>query len=626
MDSIVYNMNAILLDGRKQDRRSIAHTSAFFSGRPSRLNSTLTGMSASEQSSIGRAAVEAAVADILIQTEFLANKNPAQILKLVVEETLEGRGDRLKAFTIATLALNRDASFDAQNNSIVRVQAARLRQLLQKYYEGPGLEAPIRIELPRGSYKPIFTQNISAKSFVIPDEAEVETTTASPELARDRNETILSRERVWKPLWVALAMTFFVLALLGGVKVMNNSPRPNENSEFSKALLRPIVYVQAVDVPDRPATAAFTRQMADLIETGLSAFDNIVVRRPNLRQDGSYENNYNYLIFIKLKQVSAKEYEASFGLLHGRTGDIVWSQSFPFTALDDAGRQKDVANTVISLVGDVYGAVSSDAFRRLSLAKDAPSAYRCILKSFDYLKSRDVDQRPGVNQCLDGLVAENPDDARLLSLRAFVLVRGYLDATTDSQGVADLERASKLARRAYNLEPVRARAQFGMFLTRFYDRRFEEAFDAARKALETNPHSSIIAASVGAAYISRGDFAAGDALLEPLMKMESNAPGAFLAFVALSAYMRGDGETAWRVATRRGQDHNPIGLLMRILACQQRRDQDCVKTSAQHLKSEFPAFASNLLAALDRYAFSESIKTRIVNDLAAGGLLTNGAI
>jgi hypothetical protein len=110
------------------------------------------------------------------------------------------------------------------------------------------------------------------------------------------------------------------------------------------------------------------------------------------------------------------------------------------------------------------------------------------------------------------------------------------------------------------------------------------------------------------------------------MKMESNAPGAFLAFVALSAYMRGDGETAWRVATRRGQDHNSIGLLMRILVCQQRRDQNCVKISTQQLKSEFPGFASNLPASLDRYAVSDPIKTRIVNDLAAGGLLTDGAI
>ncbi len=148
-----------------------------------------------------------------------------------------------------------------------------------------------------------------------------------------------------------------------------------------------------------------------------------------------------------------------------------------------------------------------------------------------------------------------------------------------------------------------------MFLTQFYEERFEEAFDAARKTMETNPHSSIMAASIGAAHISRGDFAEGDALLEPLMKMESNAPRAFLAFAALSAYMRGDVETAWGVAAGGGQDHNSIGLLMKILVCQQRRDRNCVKTGAQQLEFEFPGFASNLPASLDRYAFSGPIKT-----------------
>jgi adenylate cyclase len=313
-------------------------------------------------------------------------------------------------------------------------------------------------------------------------------------------------------------------------------------------------------------------------------------------------------------------------LSHGRTGDIVWSRSFPLSALDDATGQKHIANTVIASVGDVYGVISSDAFHRLSQIKDAPAGYLCILMSFDYLKSRNADQQPAVGQCLDGLISENPDDARLSSLKAIVLVRDYLDATSNGQGAAELQRALTLARRAYELEPSSARAQFGIFLTQFYEERFEEAFDAARKTMETNPHSSIMAASIGAAHISRGDFAEGDALLAPLMKMESNAPRAFLAFAALSAYMRGDVETAWGIATGGGQDHNSIGLLMRILVCQQRRDRNCVKSSAQQLKFEFPGFASNLPASLDRYAFSGPIKTRIINDLTAGGLLTNGAI
>ena len=89
-----------------------------------------------------RDGVEAQLRRILGDPQFERNRNSAAFLKFVVDETLEGRGSRLKAFTVATAVLNRDANFDPQNNSIVRVQAARLRQLLQLYYAGPGARDP----------------------------------------------------------------------------------------------------------------------------------------------------------------------------------------------------------------------------------------------------------------------------------------------------------------------------------------------------------------------------------------------------------------------------------------------------------------------------------------------------
>jgi TolB-like protein/Flp pilus assembly protein TadD len=41
-------------------------------------------------------------------------------------------------------------------DSLVRVEAGKLRQLLAKYYESDGMHDPVRIEIPRGSYRPSF--------------------------------------------------------------------------------------------------------------------------------------------------------------------------------------------------------------------------------------------------------------------------------------------------------------------------------------------------------------------------------------------------------------------------------------------------------------------------------------
>jgi hypothetical protein len=77
-------------------------------------------------------------------------------LSFIVEMTLAGNGNRLKAYTIAVEALGRGADFDPQTDPIVRVEAVRMRQALARYYAGIGRDDPLVIEVPRGSYVPAF--------------------------------------------------------------------------------------------------------------------------------------------------------------------------------------------------------------------------------------------------------------------------------------------------------------------------------------------------------------------------------------------------------------------------------------------------------------------------------------
>jgi TolB-like protein/Tfp pilus assembly protein PilF len=80
-------------------------------------------------------------------------------LSFVVEETLAGRGDRLKAFSIAREVYGRDETFDARSDAVVRVEAGRLRRRLAAYYERAGRSDPVRIDLPKGGYTPTFSWN-----------------------------------------------------------------------------------------------------------------------------------------------------------------------------------------------------------------------------------------------------------------------------------------------------------------------------------------------------------------------------------------------------------------------------------------------------------------------------------
>ena len=66
---------------------------------------------------------------VLGSEEFRASPNLTAFLRFIVERTLEGREDTIKAYTVATEVLGRPESFDPQVDPIVRVEATRLQAL-----------------------------------------------------------------------------------------------------------------------------------------------------------------------------------------------------------------------------------------------------------------------------------------------------------------------------------------------------------------------------------------------------------------------------------------------------------------------------------------------------------------
>ncbi|WP_367715899.1 hypothetical protein AB2N04_17510 [Nitratireductor sp. GISD-1A_MAKvit] len=108
-----------------------------------------------------------AVLETLLENpEFRASDRNRRFLRFVVEETVAGRADRIKAFTIAVDVFGRDASFDATVDPIVRIAAGQLRKSLRDYYAGPGQADPVQISVPLGAYVPVFEKRSSTSAFV----------------------------------------------------------------------------------------------------------------------------------------------------------------------------------------------------------------------------------------------------------------------------------------------------------------------------------------------------------------------------------------------------------------------------------------------------------------------------
>ena len=93
---------------------------------------------------------------------FLRSPALAHLLTYVCEKAFAGEGDRIKEYSIAVDVFGRPTNFDQDTDSIVRVEANRLRKRLAEYYKSDGASHRVQITIPVGQYVPFFERHAFA--------------------------------------------------------------------------------------------------------------------------------------------------------------------------------------------------------------------------------------------------------------------------------------------------------------------------------------------------------------------------------------------------------------------------------------------------------------------------------
>jgi len=147
---------------------------------------------------------------LLASAVFGTSKRYPAFLRFVMETTLEGNSDRLKERTIGVEVFGRAPDYDTNSDHVVRSAASEVRRRLAQYYADPSHRSEVRVEMPLGSYVPLFR--------LPPVEvAEIEVfPVARPALPVVRQQRAwLKRHRLWLALPVALALMFVFRGALG---------------------------------------------------------------------------------------------------------------------------------------------------------------------------------------------------------------------------------------------------------------------------------------------------------------------------------------------------------------------------------------------------------------------------
>jgi hypothetical protein len=99
---------------------------------------------------------------MLAAPTFRRKPRVSAFLEHAVRETLDGNEIRLKEYSIAVSVFGRPEDFDPRMDSIVRVEARRLRQTVDMYYRTDGADDPLLIQFRRGTYVPAFLPRSAA--------------------------------------------------------------------------------------------------------------------------------------------------------------------------------------------------------------------------------------------------------------------------------------------------------------------------------------------------------------------------------------------------------------------------------------------------------------------------------
>jgi adenylate cyclase len=281
---------------------------------------------------------------LLERDAFSASERNRRFLSYVVRETLEGRGDRIKAYNIALAAFNRMENFDPVTDPIVRIEAGRLRRSLEHYYLTAGQVDRIRIDIPKGSYVAAFTYQHAA--------------CRAPQSAPDMGTTPVawSHYLLRAPCnWIRLAAVMVAFGVIAGslatYAMANYAMRPADRTMPSGQ--PSLAFIPFEDTGGDPTRAFVARGLTYDVGTALAQLKDVAVFGLGHAREGNgaAEHGSDFTLMGSV-QTDRRNMRVAVFLVDSRTGRFLQSWSFQkdVASNDLINAQAEVAQQVLALL------------------------------------------------------------------------------------------------------------------------------------------------------------------------------------------------------------------------------------------------------------------------------------
>lgn len=449
--------------------------------------------------------IEAALERMFAANVFKSSLKLRQFLRYIVTQKLNGKDDLLKAYSIAIDVYNYPTDFDPQNDPIIRVQARRLRAALEEYYLTAGAAEKVRISVPRGSYRPVFTENF--------DLGKEEQATLS---SKNAGKYIKSGQRY---MLVSLMAFLFIIGLGFGWFFWGRdvSGVAGHNSDtITVTMRRDILSLSDTKVSEdaifffQNLRSAMTRNSAlSVILPGESSLNN--------NESGSDKNaikgevdfilNTSFLGSDFLKNVSIE-------LLNGHTGKLVWSKSQRLSDIED--------DTFLLIVGELNSEIFGASVQALEGRDPKTLSASQLFVLATWVPGQEVNTLGWEKERIELArlaLEKNPEFGPAYSVLAAKLA--YLAAM---EGPSDTEEAAKEAKasaaRALELSAGDVNALFNVAQYYSHSGQFDSSIAMMKRVLEIDPsHEFARFFSITFPYMCS---AAPDAVLDTVLEFDQS--------------------------------------------------------------------------------------------------------
>ncbi len=486
---------------------------------------------------------------ILSSQHFPASQKRREFLRYIVEEALAGRADRLKGYSVALAVFGRDDTFDPNADPVVRLEARRLRRDLDSYYVHAGVNDPVRISIPKGSYAPsIEWQNKpDARS---PDDGDRAADVSAVADSAIEPEAIAASGRNFRNVLAAGALIATMIAIvpIGWFWFAGRTQVPS-----AAAAREPALVILPFEALGSTQTTSYLAQgiRLELVNNlfrfpGFRLYSLPAAAETQMKGDPAELGRNLGVTYVVHGSVRTdpEEILVAAQVVSAQTGQVIWTGAFrrPSDPQAIIGVQSDMAAEIATAIGQPYGAVRNDiGTQRATPMVSSMQSYVCVLRAYSYRRSFDRTEFGPALQCLEQAVRRDPDYSDAWAMLGWLHVdAGRLGYSGDSERAKEYEKALQATSRAATLQPKSPLALKALAATFHYLGRYDDSERIARQAAALNPNDPEVLAQLGWRLAVRGKFEEGIPILKRAIERTVNPPSWYYHLVAIDLYLQRD--------------------------------------------------------------------------------------